>query len=350
MPSHITMPLLLEEIRRGQADASITILVATGLHRATTETEPRARFVDRIVDGEQIVVHSAVDSPCVDMGVLPSGNRFAVNSLVTEADLLVCEGYIEPHFFAGFSGGRKNILPGVRSAATVRANHSFRTIANPNAMTGVLTDNPIHVDALHAVRAVGVDFILNVALDRHKQVAGAFAGNLGEAHRAGCVLVADLFSIPKAAGDIVITGNGGYPLDQNLYQCAKAISIAAQCAKPGGVLILAAACVDGIGSPEFSELMLAGNPTETLNTMKALIDDETIIDKWCAQVILEVMLQHEIVVVSEHLDPAVVSAMCMTPAASIAEALDIGRACRGHAAEIVIIPDGVSVMVDTAGR
>ncbi len=348
MPSHITMPLLLEEIRRGQADANITILVATGLHRATTEAELRARFGDRLVDGEQIVVHSAVESPCVDMGVLPSGNRYAVNSLVVEADLLVCEGYIEPHFFAGFSGGRKSILPGVCSAATIRANHSFRTIANPNATTGVLTDNPIHVDAMHAARVVGVDFILNVALDRHKRVTGAFAGDLEEAHRAGCALVADLFSIPHIQGDIVVTGNGGYPLDQNLYQCAKAISIAAQCAKPGGVLILAAACVDGIGSSEFSELMLAGNPTETLNTMKALTDEETIIDQWCAQVLLEVMLQHEIVVVSEHLDPAVVSAMCMTPAANIAEALAIGRARKGENAEIVIIPDGVSVMVETA--
>ena len=350
MPSQLTMPLLLHEIRRGQNDAEITILVATGLHRATSEAELRDRFGSNIVDRERIVVHSAVDSACVDMGVLPSGNRYAVNRLAVEADLLVCEGYIEPHFFAGFSGGRKSILPGVCSAATIRANHSFGTIANPNAMTGVLTDNPIHLDALHAARAVGVDFILNVALDRHKQVAGAFAGDLEQAHRAGCALVADMYTIPRVKGDIVITGNGGYPLDQNLYQCAKAISIAAQCAKPGAVLILAAACSDGVGSPEFRELMLAGDPAGVLERLKALADEETIIDQWCAQVLLEVMLQHEIVVVSDHLDPAVVSAMCMTPAASIAEALAIGRARRGKNAEIVIIPDGVSVMVETAGR
>lgn len=350
MPSHLTMPLLLEEIRRGHRDAEITILVATGLHRRTTETELNQRFGGEICRQERIMIHSATESDCVDMGLLPSGNRYAVNRLAVEADLLVCEGYIEPHFFAGFSGGRKSILPGVCDASTIRANHSFRTIANPNAMTGVLTDNPIHVDALHAARAVGVDFILNVALDRHKQVAGAFAGDVEQAHQAGCAVVADMYTIPRVRGDIVITGNGGYPLDQNLYQCAKAISIAAQCATPGAVIMLAAACSDGVGSPEFSELMLAGNPTETLNIMKALTEEETIIDQWCAQVLLEVMLKHEIVVVSDHLDPAVISAMCMTPAASMAEALAIGLARRGDTAEIVIIPDGVSVMVETAGR
>lgn len=349
LPSHITMPLLLEEVRRGNKDAEITILVATGLHRMTTEAELRERFGGAICEQERIVIHSATESDCVDMGLPPSGNRYAVNRLAVEADLLVCEGYIEPHFFAGFSGGRKSILPGVCDASTIRANHSFRTIANPNSSTGVLTDNPVHRDALYAARAVGVDFILNVALDRNKQIAGVFAGDLEEAHQAGCALVADIYSIPRVPGDIVITGNGGYPLDQNLYQCAKAISIAAQCAKPGGVIILAADCADGIGSPEFSELMLAGNPARTLERLKALSDEDTIIDQWCAQVLLEVILKHEIIVVTKNIEPAVLSAMGMTPAQDMVEALSTARSRRGHTAETVVIPDGVSVMVQREG-
>lgn len=346
MPSRVTMPLLLAEVRESSPNAEVTILIATGLHRATTEEELRERFGNDIVDSETIHVHKALTDECISMGLLPSGNEYSVNKLVLEADLLVCEGYIEPHFFAGFSGGRKSILPGVCSAETIRANHSARTIANENSITGVLRGNPIHLDALHAAREVGVDFILNVALDINKRVVGAFAGDLEAAHAKGCALVSQLFTIPRVQADIVVTSNGGYPLDQNLYQCSKAISTAAQCAKSGGVIIMVASCSQGIGGEEFASLMLEGNPSHTLGKIMSMSDRDTIIDQWCAQVLLGVMLRHEIILVTQHLDHEVVRSMGLTPVATIAQAMEAALQKKSHNASVVVIPDGVSVMVD----
>jgi nickel-dependent lactate racemase len=346
MPSRITLPLLLSEIREFNKGAEVTILIATGLHRATTPEELLERFGSAIVDGERIVIHDALKDKCVYMGQLPSGNDYAVNKLVLDADLLVCEGYIEPHFFAGFSGGRKSILPGVCSAETIRANHSSRTIANPYSAAGVLEDNPIHLDALHAARSVGVDFILNVALDQNKRVVGAFAGDLEAAHAEGCALVAQLFTIPRVPADIVVTSNGGYPLDQNLYQCAKAVRTAAECVKAGGIIILVASCTDGIGAKEFEMLMLEGNPGRTLAKLMSLSDQDTIIDQWCAQIFFQVMVQHEIFVVTEHLDHGLLRSMGLTPASTIDEAIAVALQKKGSRASVTVIPDGVSVIVE----
>ena len=151
VPSKITLPLELREIRKGNPDAEITILIATGLHRATTQEEQRRMFGDAIVDHERIVVNDAYETAdFVDMGRLPSGAVFYVNKLAAECDLLICEGFIEPHFFAGFSGGRKSILPGICSQETVKINHSYQAVASPYARAGILEQNPIHEDMLDA--------------------------------------------------------------------------------------------------------------------------------------------------------------------------------------------------------
>ena len=186
MPSKITLPLLLKEIRAGNPWAEVTILIATGLHRPTTEAEQRYMFGDEIVDREHIVVNDAFRAEdFVSLGKLPSGAGFFVNKLAAECDLLVTEGFIEPHFFAGFSGGRKSILPGICAEKTVNQNHSFQAIASPYAKSGILEQNPIHKDMVTAARRVNVQFILNVALGEEKQVIAAFAGDLEQAHEAG---------------------------------------------------------------------------------------------------------------------------------------------------------------------
>ena len=352
MPSLVTMPLLIEEIRRGSPDAEIVILVATGLHRPTTDEELRERFGAAIVEAERIVVHNAFEDECIDMGILPSGNSYAVNRIALEADLLVCEGYIEPHFFAGFSGGRKSILPGICAEETVRANHSSRTIDNKHAVTGVLEGNPIHEDAVYAARQVGVDFILNVALDLHKNMVAAFAGDLEQAHAEGCALVRRLFTVPKVMADVVVTSNGGYPLDQNLYQCAKAVSTAAQCVSPGGVIIMVASCSDGIGGTHFEKLMLRGDPAETLAFIRSLSDRDTISEQWNAQILLDVMVRHKVILVTQHLSHDVVRSMGITPAHTVDEALATALKIKGQGgqATVTFIPDGVSVMVSSRLR
>lgn len=188
VPSKITLPILLDEIRQGNPDADITILIATGLHRPTTEEEQRRMFGDAIVDHEKIAINNAFDpDQFIHMGVLPSGADFNVNKLAAECDLLVTEGFIEPHFFAGFSGGRKSILPGICSQETVNENHSYKAISSPYANTGVLEHNPIHEDMLAAAKMVNVQFIFNVALDGQKKIIAAWAGDLEKAHAEGVV-------------------------------------------------------------------------------------------------------------------------------------------------------------------
>ncbi len=206
VPSKLTLPLLLAEIRKGNPDADITILIATGLHRPTTEAEQRRMFGDPIVDHEKIAVNKAFEpDDFAYVTGLPSGAELWVNKLALDCDLLITEGFIEPHFFAGFSGGRKSILPGICNAATVNENHSYKAISSPYAATGVLEHNPIHEDMVYAARAVNVQFILNVALNGEKKVIAAFAGDLEKAHEKGVEFVRGLAQCPGMTGDIVIT-------------------------------------------------------------------------------------------------------------------------------------------------
>ena len=345
MPSKVTLPILLEQIREGNPQSDITILIATGLHRATTEEEQRNMFGDEIVDNEKIVVHDAFDDSAMEyVCKLPSGASFVVNRLITEADTIICEGFIEPHFFAGFSGGRKSILPGVCSAETVNENHSARAIGHAKSKTGVLHGNVIHEDMIYAVRQIPADFILNVTLDEDKEIIAAFAGDIIEAHEVGCGFVKELSKAEAVTGDIVITSVGGYPLDQNLYQSPKAASTAQACAGEDGVIILIAACADGIGGTHFEKLMLSGTPQEIRETIMAIPDKETIPEQWCAQIFSEILLKHKVILVTTNLDHDLVRKVNLIPASSIDEALAMAFEEKGPDAEIVAIPDGVSVI------
>ncbi|MDO4537495.1 MAG: nickel-dependent lactate racemase [Coriobacteriales bacterium] len=344
VPSRITLPLELEEIRRGNPNAEITILVATGLHRMTTEEEQRRMFGDAIVDHEHIVCNNAFDpAQFVDKGTLPSGASFKVNHLADEADLLICEGFIEPHFFAGFSGGRKSILPGICAEETIKENHSYRAIASPFALTGVLEKNPIHEDMLVAARRVNVAFILNVALNAKKQVVGAWAGDLEQAHAAGVSFVREWSQCPPVTGDIVVTTNGGYPLDQNLYQSPKAVATAEACAGEDGVIIMCCSCLEGMGGSHFAELIQMGTPEEIDAYLSTIPAKETIPEQWCPQIYSRILRKHPMILVS-NLDPDTVRRCNMIPAASPDDALALARDIKGADARVVVIPDGVGVM------
>lgn len=345
VPSRITLPILLAEIRRGSPDAEITILIATGLHRATTEAEQRAMFGDEIVDRERIVCHNAFDDAQMQFVCgLPSGTEFYVNRLALETDLLVTEGFIEPHFFAGFSGGRKSILPGIASAATVNENHSFRAIASPYAKAGILRDNPISQDMVCAARAVNVQFILNVALNEEKKIIAAFAGDLEQAHEKGCAFVNGLARVAPVTGDIVVTSNGGYPLDQNLYQAPKAASTAEACAGEDGVIILICSCLDGLGGENFGRLMQMGDPWQIQKYLSTIPPRESISEQWCVQIFSQMLIKHTIILVTDGLDPELVRKINMIPARTADEALEIAYGIKGRDASVVAIPDGVAVI------
>lgn len=346
MPSRITLPLLLDEIRRGAPGAQIDIIIATGSHRSTTVEEQRAMFGDEIVDNESIYVHDcASDEDMRQVCALPSGAVFRVNHMAIECDLLAAEGFIEPHFFAGFSGGRKSVMPGIASIETINVNHSFKALSSPYAAAGVLDSNPVNLDMEAAARAVNLAFILNVALDADKKIIAAFAGDMETAHRAGCEFVSSFSTRPAVRGDIVVTGNGGYPLDQNLYQASKAASTAAMCAGEDGVIILLSGCADGFGGEHFQELMLSGTVEEIEEKLSNIPPEETIPEQWVSQIFLGVMRKHRVILVTSNIDPELVKKANFIPAATADEALGIAFSIKGKDARVVVIPDGVSVVI-----
>lgn len=344
VPSRITLPLLLEEIRRGNPQADITIFIATGLHRPTTEEEQRRMFGNKIVDQERIVINRAFQQEdFAFVSALPSGAELWVNKEVLNCDLLLCEGFIEPHFFAGFSGGRKSILPGSCNAATVNENHSYRAIASPFAAAGILKGNPIHEDMVYAARKVNTQFILNVALNSRKEIIAAFCGDLEQAHEEGVAFVRSLSQCLPIMGDIVITSNGGYPLDQNLYQSPKAVATAQVCCRERGVIIMCCACRDGIGGENFQRLITYGTPEKIDWLLAAIPPKESISEQWCAQIYARILRKNPVILVSE-LPPDLVRQANLIPASTPNEALKLAYQMAGPSAQVVVIPDGVSVL------
>lgn len=347
VPSAITLPLLLEEIRLHNPGVSIKILVGTGFHRLTTRAELLDKFGQDLVQNEQIIVHDSTDrSRLVHKGTLPSGGELWLNSLVDWADLIIAEGFIEPHFFAGFSGGRKSVLPGIAAAETVLANHCSEFIASPYARTGILEGNPLHVDMLFAADAARLAFILNVALDADKKIIRAFAGHPDKAHRAGCSWVGKRAEVSRVAADIVITSNGGYPLDQNIYQAVKGMTAGEACVRPDGVIIMAAACEDGHGGEAFYRWFAdAQSPADVTRRIRSIARQDTLPDQWEAQILARILEHCTVILVTRHCDPAMIRSMHMKHADTLDEALSMARSLTGERSEIVVIPDGVAVIV-----
>src|SRR5271165_3499648 len=205
VPSKIITPILLRRIRSAQPDADIKILVATGFHRPSTREELIDKYGQEIVDREQIVMHvSTDDSSMKKVGTLPSGGECIVNRLAADADLVISQGFIEPHLFAGYSGGRKSVLPGIASYKTIMANHCAEFINSPNARPGNLKGNPIHEDMLYAAKAAGLRFIVNVVLNGDRHIIASFAGGLEPAHEKGCEFIASLAAVKKIPCDITV--------------------------------------------------------------------------------------------------------------------------------------------------
>lgn len=349
VPSGIIIPLMLEEIRASAPDAEVRILVATGGHRPTTQEELVAKFGKAFVERERIVLHDSHDEDAlVHVGTLPSGGELILNRLVVEADLLVSDGFIEPHFFAGYSGSRKAVLPGVASYKTVLANHCAEFIAHPHARTGVLEGNPIHKDMLHAAEKVGLSFICNVVIDAEKRIVAAFSGDRVQAHEAGCAFVAQHARVKAAPADIVVTSNGGYPLDQNLYQAVKSMTAAEATCRKGGVIIVAAECGDGHGGEAFYRTFEETRDVRrVMEGIMARGREETEPDQWQIQIFLRVLMDHPVVMVTAA-PREMVEHLGMTWAASLDEALKKAEAMLDNTdAEITVVPDGVAVIVES---
>jgi len=347
VPSKIITPILLQRIRSSQPDADIKILVATGFHRPSTQQELVDKYGQHIVDHEQIVMHvSTDDSAMKKIGTLPSGGECIVNRLAAEADLLIAQGFIEPHLFAGFSGGRKSVLPGIASYKTIMANHCAEFINSPNTRPGILDDNPIHEDMLYAAKTAGLKFVLNVVLNGEKEVIASFAGDLEKAHAEGCKFLTALASVDKLACDITVVSNGGYPLDQNIYQAVKGLTSAEATNKDGGVIIMVAGLSDGTGGEGFyKNLAEVKTPGELLDRLSHVGRNQTVADQWESHVLARILNRHHVIMVSDLIKPELVRGMHMEHASSFDEALQHAYALQGPNAKIAVIPQGLSVIV-----
>ena len=347
VPSRDILPAMLEELREGNPDIEITLLVATGFHRPTTGAELTAKLGEEIAGRERVVVHDAFDPESnVEIGILPSGARLVIDRAAVETDLLVSEGFIEPHFFAGFSGGRKSVLPGVCDKTTVLGNHCGTFIASPFARTGVLENNPIHTDMLAAARMAKLAYIVNVVINDEKQTVAAFAGDFELAHEAGVEFLRPYCEVGAVPGDIVITSNGGAPLDQNIYQSVKGLTAAESAAKENAVLIICAELADGTGGERFyRSLRDCKTPAEHYEQCAQTPQHETIPDQWESQILARILMKHRVIFVSRPGMEQTLREMKLDYAPDLDAALAMAKADRGENASITLIPNGISVVI-----
>jgi len=248
-PNRRLLPVILDYLEmHGVKRENITLLNALGTHRPQTTAELELMLGEAVVRNYRCIQHNAFDySQLFLLGKSQFGNPVKINKTLIESDLVILTGFIEPHFFAGYSGGPKAILPGCAGAETIFANHSPQMIANAAAGFNSTAGNPIWEEIREAALKVPNTFLVNVTLDRENQITGVFAGDVCKAHQHGCNFVREtsLFEIPKLY-DLVITSNSGYPLDQNLYQCVKGLAAAKRAVRKGGAILLLGACEEGL--------------------------------------------------------------------------------------------------------
>ena len=358
VPSKVILPPMLAELREGNPDIDITLLVATGCHRGTTDAELEVKLGTEVFRNEKIVVHDATDPDSnIKIGVLPSGADLIIDKTAAQTDLLIAEGFIEPHFFAGFSGGRKSVLPGICDKVTVFGNHCARFINDPAARTGILTDNPIHADMVSAAKQAHLAYIVNVILDENQKVAAAFAGDPFAAHEAGCEMILRYCRVAAKPADIGITSNGGAPLDQNVYQCVKSMTAAEATVRDGGPIILCAECADGIGGDSFYRALRDCKDAESLLAQISQVPQtETIQDQWQVQILARILIHHPVIMVTSPELADAVQKMKMIYASDLQEALRIAEqlvtggdrnagVIRTPEPTYIVIPNGISVIV-----
>jgi len=347
VPSRDILPPMLEALRQGNPEIAVTLLVATGFHRPTTAAELEAKLGREIAERETIIVHDAFDPDSnVQIGILPSGAPLVIDRVAVETDLLISEGFIEPHFFAGFSGGRKSVLPGVCDKTTVLGNHCGEFIASPFARTGILDGNPLHRDMIAAAELAKLAFIVNVVINDDKKTVAAFAGDFRKAHEAGVSFLRPYCEVEAVPGDIVITSNGGAPLDQNIYQSVKGLTAAEASAKEGAVLIMCAELADGTGGEGFyRSLKDCETPAAHFARCAATPQNETIPDQWESQILARILMKHRVIFVSRPEMETTLREMKLDYAPDLETAVAMAHQDKGHRAEITVIPNGISVMV-----
>ena len=345
MPSARVLPPLLAELDHVPRER-ITILVATGTHRANTPAELDEMLGTAIARGYRVVNHDARDAATLSyLGTSRRGHPIYLNRLYLEASVKVLTGFVEPHFFAGFSGGPKPLMPGLAGLETVLHNHGPRMIAHPTATFGVLEGNPIHEEQREIALLAPPTFSLNVALDKRQRLTGVWAGEMMAAHAAGVAFVrATAMRAVPPAYDVVLSTNSGYPLDQNLYQSVKGMTAAARAVRQGGAIVMAAECADGLPEHGLYATLLHGaaDPASLLALVEGA--ETPLADGWQAQIQAQVQRRAAVYLYSALPDEAVHRAL-LTPIRDVAAQVRTLLAERGPEARLLVLPQGPQTVV-----
>ena len=342
MPNDRVLPPLLDELAlAGVPDEQIVLINALGTHRPQTEAELKRMLGSEVVSRYRIVQHDAWDDEnLVEVARNRAGRPVRVNRAYMEASVRILTGFIEPHLFAGFSGGPKAVLPGIAGIEAILDNHSATMVAHPRATWAVISGNPIWEEMLAVAQSTEPSFLLNIALNQRREITGVFAGDLVAAHRAGVAFVREkaMRPVPEPF-DIVITSNSGYPLDLNLYQAVKGMSAAAQIVRPGGDIIVAAECWDGVPSHgEYKRLLWEANsPQELLDRVMA--PGFRCHDQWEAQIQAQIQLKANVHVYADGLSDEELRRALVIPCRSIEETVARLR-LRNPGTTIAVLPDG----------
>jgi nickel-dependent lactate racemase len=320
----------------------VTILVATGTHRANPVAELDQMLGPDIARTCRVINHDSRNAATLQyVGRTATGVEVRLNREWLDADVRITTGFVEPHFFAGFSGGPKMVAPGLAGLDTVMTLHDARRIGHPNATWGTIEGNPVHDDVREIARMVPVDFSIDVTLNRDQQITAAFAGDILSEHRRACAHAKEtaMRAVP-AAFDVVVTTNSGYPLDQNLYQAVKGMSAAAKIVKPGGTIICAAECRDGLPNHGSYGAVLASQPDP--ETLLAMINTPgySAPDQWQVQIQAQIQMKATVLVKTSGLSDAEVRAAHFTPIADVTTALRDALRQAGPEATLCVLPHG----------
>ena len=339
-PRREMLNALFEELPH-VSPADVTILIATGTHRTNTPAELEAMLGREILGRYRVINHDARDPSTLDaVATTSSGVAVLLNREFLRADVRITTGFVEPHFFAGFSGGPKMVAPGLAGLATVMTLHDARRIAHPEATWGVTEGNPIHDDVREIARIVGVHFAVDVTLNREQKITAAFAGDLLAEHGAACAHAKHtaMRGVPVPF-DVVLTTNSGYPLDQNLYQAVKGMSAAAKIVKPGGTIICAAECRDGLPAHGSYGEVLASAPTPAALLAMIASPGYAAPDQWQVQIQAQIQAKAD-VWVKAGLRPELLRAAHFTPIEDVSLAVRDAMRNAGPAATLCVLPQG----------
>ena len=351
VPNATLLPPILAALRAGGLPTeAVTILVATGLHRPNTAAELARMLGPELARSLRVEQHDARDAAAHrHLGHTTGGIPVSLDRRFLDADLKIITGLIEPHLMAGYSGGRKAVCPGLAAVETVRVAHGPAMLEG-RVGPGIVDGNPLHAALVEVLRKVGVDFLVNVAIDRNRDIAGIFCGHPETAHTEGMAFVASesLVSL-DAAADLVVTSGGGAPLDSTLYQSIKGISTAASIVKPGGTILLCASLSEGVGSPSFEKLIRAcADPSD----FETLIDDPEFfaIDQWMIQHLCQARRRARVLLYTDAFPAAAVSEWLVEPADSPAAGVEAALADLGPGARVAVLPQGPYVLASIRGE